>query len=79
MSREEAIKLIDNLKGMIDDTQGSDYDKAFNMAIEALEKQIQKKPLNNIEYPSCPSCNRAFYFGCIDKYCSECGQAIKWE
>ncbi len=38
MSREEAIKLIDNLKGMIDDTQGSDYDKAFNIAIADMQK-----------------------------------------
>lgn len=47
--------------------------------VKMLEKQIPKEPVNFIEYLSCPSCDHAFYFGCIDKYCPKCGQAIKWE
>ena len=43
MTNEEAMNLLDNLKGMIDDSQGNDYDSAFNLAIKALEKQIPKK------------------------------------
>ena len=39
MTREEAIDLLDNLKGMIEDSQGNDYDKAFGMAIEALKQE----------------------------------------
>lgn len=38
MTNKEAINLLDNLKGMIDDNQGNDYDQAFRMAIKALEK-----------------------------------------
>ena len=41
MTRETAIDLLDNLKGMIEDSQGNDYDKAFRMAIESL-KQIDE-------------------------------------
>ena len=37
MSREEAIDLLDNLIGMIEDNHESDYDTAFKMAIQALE------------------------------------------
>ena len=36
MTREEAIELLDNLVGMVEDNQGSDYDDALKMAIEAL-------------------------------------------
>ena len=38
MTREEAIDLLDNLIGMIEDNHNSDYDTAFNMAIKALEQ-----------------------------------------
>lgn len=38
MTNQEAIDLLDNLLGMIDDNQGNDYDKAIHMAIEALQE-----------------------------------------
>ena len=38
MTREEAIELLDNLIGMVEDNQNSDYDTALKMAIKALEK-----------------------------------------
>lgn len=38
MTREEAIDLLDNLIGMIEDNHNSDYDTAFRMAIKALEQ-----------------------------------------
>jgi hypothetical protein len=41
MSREEAIDLLDNLIGMVDDNHSSDYDTALQMGIKALE-QITK-------------------------------------
>ena len=80
MTREEAIYLLDNLKGMIEDSQGNDYDKAFNMAIADMEKQIPKKPNEEQKdcveatIPRCPNCYSMF----IEKYCSKCGQAIDW-
>ena len=38
ISREESIDLLDNLKGMIEDSQGNDYDEALNKAISEMEK-----------------------------------------
>ena len=40
MDKEQAIDLLDNLIGMIEDNQGNDYDTAFRMAIEALKAQL---------------------------------------
>ena len=40
LSREEAIDLLDNLNGMIEDNHNSDYDTAFKMAIKALEQGL---------------------------------------
>ena len=37
MTREEAIELLEDLDGAIEDNQGRDYDEAFRMAIEALK------------------------------------------
>ena len=39
MTNQEAIDLLDNLIGMIEDNHGSDYDSAIRMAIDALEPQ----------------------------------------
>ena len=36
MTREEAIELLEDLDGAIEDNHGRDYDEAFRMAIEAL-------------------------------------------
>ena len=39
MTREEAIELLDNLTGMVEDNQNSDYDMALKMAIKVLEQE----------------------------------------
>lgn len=38
MTRQEAIDLLDNLIGFIEDNHGSDYDEALKLAIKALER-----------------------------------------
>lgn len=38
MEKEQAIDLLDNLIGMVEDNQDNDYDTAFRMAIEALKQ-----------------------------------------
>lgn len=43
MTNKEAINLLDNLIGMIEDNQNSDYDKALKMAIEALKQPEREK------------------------------------
>lgn len=39
MTIEQAIDLLDNLIGMVEDNQNNDYDTALHMAIEALRKE----------------------------------------
>ena len=39
MTNAEAINLLDNLIGFIDDNQGNDYDTALKMGINALKYQ----------------------------------------
>lgn len=52
MTREEAINLIENLKGMIEDNQNNDYDEAFKLAIEAL-KEVER---HNETFEWCTDC-----------------------
>ncbi len=64
--------------------------KALNMAVEALEKQIPKKPNlsgdscdkdGNLIYDTydCPSCHTSYEME-YEKYdhCPSCGQALDW-
>jgi rubrerythrin len=39
MDKNTAINLLDNLIGMVEDTQENDYDTALKMGIEALNVQ----------------------------------------
>lgn len=39
MNKAEAVDLLSNLIGMVEDSQGNDYDRALKMGIKALEKQ----------------------------------------
>lgn len=51
--------------------------EALNMAVEALEKQIPRKPINRkgTTYFHCPVCEGNM----LNDYCADCGQAILWE
>ena len=58
---------------------------AFDDAIEALEKQIPKKPthLESVPHYRCPRCNDAVKLyeespTHTIKYCTWCGQALDW-
>lgn len=96
MAYQEAIKVLKNnypktakmvdgrYKGGFDDIE-SELGRALNMAIEALEKQIPKKPVGKYTSYKCPVCGRRVRSGKgsssrgIDHYCQKCGQAIDWE
>jgi hypothetical protein len=80
MTAQEAIKELN-----YDETAygGKCTKPVREVAIEALEKQIPKKPLDVVTDDNeficmiCPSCEQiAVEFN--DKYCSRCGQAIDW-
>lgn len=57
--------------------------EAMKLAIEALEKQIPKKPRETRCALMCASCgHKITEKGCkkLDRsYCKKCGQAIDWE
>ena len=86
MTTEEAIKIIRRKTSIPENREIFEIiEKAYDMAIEALEKQISKKPIQNrnegIRYTStysCPSCGGRFSGTGIADYCYHCAQALKW-
>ena len=65
--------------------------ESIDMAIEALEKQIPKKPIRHAVWEDfkCPACGsteirpydteyREYDKDCEFKYCSDCGQKLDW-
>ena len=85
MTPEEAIKVLRVILDPYDYPFGEkskcyQYDlEAINKAIEALEKQIPKKPYDIVH---CPLCKIEVELQPIDTeqitYCLHCGQAIDW-
>ena len=85
MTPEEAIKVLRVILNPYDYPFGEkskcyQYDlEAINKAIEALEKQIPKKPYDIVH---CPLCKIEVELQPIDTeqvtYCLHCGQAIDW-
>ena len=87
MTESEAIKILKrDLQIQLENKALPDGIEAIQIAIQALEKQIPKKPkINMIDsetiYCKCPSCNitTVLYRNCIMKYCKECGQKLRLE
>ena len=90
MTENEAIKLIENDLKLHSKDLSSKYKNGLRIAIQALEKQIPKKP-TPIDYEKymdtvknalflkgaywCPNCNHVVKCG---TYCSDCGQKLDW-
>ena len=89
MTVQEAIDWLENLEGMIEDNHNNDYDTAFKIAKECMEKQIPKKPTETHEIKDgtfyridfmCPSCNTSVVCQPYKpNYCKHCGQKLDWE
>ena len=85
MTKEETIKTIKTAIAEVEWNYPMDYTVAFEMAIETLEKQIPKKPLDCADfagnkYKICLCCSAIVKDGeWRAYYCPDCGQAIKWE
>ena len=88
MNTENAKKYIlanwfdgdDDVKAV---TGGNNETMAMKVAVEALEKQIPKKPLYENTYDdcvvySCPACKDEKLILSGDNYCATCGQALDW-
>ena len=88
MNREEAIS---NLKMILEEVTETDEAVCYVtsndaetliLAIKALELQIPKTPIDNIEQEwfECPTCRRVvvLYHNGKRHHC-RCGQSLKWE
>lgn len=57
----------------------SELQESIDIAIDALKKQIPKKPIftEDKQFALCPSCDGKGLFD-KQKHCDNCGQAIDW-
>lgn len=68
-----------------------DYKNALEVAVDALEKQVPKKPINktklddtasrayeNCNIIVCPTCGRRLKLKSKGRYCDKCGQKLDW-
>lgn len=83
MTPKEAIKILEAAKAEVEWNYPLDYAIAIATAIEALEKQIPKKPISlgediDRDVGQCPNCKEIIDTYEDYKYCSDCGQAIDW-
>lgn len=87
MTAEEAIKTIQVAIAKVEWEYPLDYSIAFETALNALEKQIPKKPINEECYYICPCCRDDLgvsdddifiYKLSMPKYCSNCGCVLDW-
>lgn len=83
MNGKEAIKQLNVLHDALS-FQRSDVKEsadAIDTAIEALEKQIPKKPiLRKCDNADCPCCGHSVnaFITTYDYYCGRCGQKLDW-
>ena len=84
MTYEEAIKQLNSIAIYHFDKCTAN---AIDMAIDALEKQIPKKPLirkvedyfGNVKHTLCPNCQETEFVFTQPCFCHHCGQALNWE
>ena len=92
MTLEETITTLELAISEVEWNYPLDISIALETAIEALKKQIPRKPikesLNLIYFQDflCPSCKKRiiskldgeWLAGRLQKYCDDCGQALEW-
>lgn len=90
MTYEKAQKFLEikqremTIKRHLYNEQAIEINEINGLAIEALEKQIPKKPviekdkvIFDIVCGRCPECDSAVYSK-TNLYCHNCGQALDW-
>lgn len=87
MTPQEAITMLKRIaftvKNEPEEIEAAKCITALKLAIEALEKQIPKKPISlgediDRDVGQCPNCKEIIDTYEDYKYCSDCGQAIDW-
>ena len=79
MKPEEAIEVLNEILDMLGDAHNNSRENiAFDLAIQALEKQIPKKPITDAHRILCPECNLLIaYDKSIEQHCWTCGQNLE--
>ena len=75
MTVNEALKFMILFRNEWDVNSKTKNAEALDVAIEALEKQIPKEPIYQLEHEKCPACGSFL----IETYCTRCGQKIDWK
>ena len=90
MTESEAIRELKQAKNRLMQNAHMDNNRmmAFNMAIQALEKQVPRKMMKPYEsgvdeqFGLCPVCAKGWYWARRIrrslKYCINCGQRLDW-
>ncbi len=73
-----AIEYLKNNSHKMAEENNNYAVQTSNMSIEALEKQMPKKPVKDREYTLCPNCKKV-EIDWLDNYCHGCGQRLDWE
>ena len=81
MNKVEALQAMKFYKEKLYNGIFNDKIEAFDVATEAIDKQIPKpfykKETHDSECPSCGSMLLADIFGYTGKYCRDCGQRVE--
>lgn len=92
MTSEETITALELAISEVEWNYPLDISIALETAIEALKKQIARKPIKetlkttDLQDFYCPSCKKRIiskldgecHSGRLQKYCDNCGQALWW-
>lgn len=93
MTTEKAIDLLDNLLGMVEDSQGSGYNEAIKMAMKALNQErkqgewleVSVSEIETIEEWQSARCSYCglyhttpyLYYVSLHPYCPSCGAKMR--
>ena len=85
MTEQEAVGYVKTLPNRIPlkfftEDGAKVYDEFAQVVTAALEKQIEKKPIEHKNHLSCYECPSCGYLDVDDEqeYCEYCGQKLDW-
>ena len=82
MTNEEAKKEIKKFERCHYEKPNGDADlrvyEALAIAVESIDKQIPKKPIEKDGWIACPNCEISMSGRMYEPRCDNCGQALNW-